>query len=78
LSGVDCVVSRATRGLLQGVCFHRIEDHGVTLLILTLKGFGINQIYFLFSMNLKKLHNTEEAEKWLTFWYEILIMFFLP
>jgi hypothetical protein len=46
------------------VGFHRIEDHGVTVLILTLKGFGINQIYFLFSMNLKELHNTEEAEKW--------------
>ena len=45
------------------MCFHRIEDHVVTVLIVTLKGFGINQIYFLFSMNLKKLHNTEEAEK---------------
>jgi hypothetical protein len=31
-SGVDCVVSWATRRSLHGVDFHRIEDHGVTLL----------------------------------------------
>jgi hypothetical protein len=64
LSGVDSVVSWVTRELLQGVGFHCIEDHGVTVLIVTLKGFGINQIYFLFSMNLKQLHNAQEAEKW--------------
>jgi hypothetical protein len=40
------------------------------------KGFGINQIYFFFSMNLRNLHNTQEAGKWWAFWYEILIIFF--
>jgi hypothetical protein len=28
------------------------------------RGFGINQIYFFFSMNLRNLHNTQEAGKW--------------
>jgi hypothetical protein len=28
------------------------------------RGFVINQIYFFFSMNLKKLRNTQEAGKW--------------
>ena len=64
MSGVDCVVPWATRRLLHGVGFHRIENHGVTVLIVDLRGFGINQIYFFFSMNLKKLHNTQEAEQW--------------
>jgi hypothetical protein len=40
------------------------------------RGFGINQIYFFFSMNLRNLHNTQEAGKWWAFWYEILIIFF--
>jgi hypothetical protein len=40
------------------------------------KGFGINQIYFFFSMNLRNLHNTQEAGKWWAFWYEILIIIF--
>jgi hypothetical protein len=31
-SGVDCVVSWGTRRSLHGLGFHRIEDHGVTLL----------------------------------------------
>ena len=31
-SGVDCIVSWATRRSLHGVGFHRIENHGVTLL----------------------------------------------
>jgi hypothetical protein len=37
--------------------------------------FGINQIYFFFSTNLRNLHNTHEAGKWWAFWYEILIFF---
>jgi hypothetical protein len=28
------------------------------------RGFGINQIYFFFSMNLRNLHDTQEAGKW--------------
>jgi hypothetical protein len=28
------------------------------------RGLGINQIYFFFSMNLRNLHNTQEAGKW--------------
>jgi hypothetical protein len=40
------------------------------------RGFGINQIYFFFSMNLRNLHNTQEAGQWWTFRYETLIMFF--
>ena len=40
------------------------------------RGFGINQIYFFFSMNLRNLHNTQEAGKWWAFWYKILIIFF--
>jgi hypothetical protein len=40
------------------------------------RGFGINQIYFFFSMNLRNLHNTQEAGKWWAFLYEILIIFF--
>jgi hypothetical protein len=28
------------------------------------RGFGINQIYFFFSMNLRNLHSTQEAGKW--------------
>jgi hypothetical protein len=31
-NGVDCVVAWANRRSLHGVGFHRIEDHGVTLL----------------------------------------------
>ena len=37
--------------------------------------FGINRIYFYFSMNLRNLHNTQEPGKWWDFWYEILIIF---
>jgi hypothetical protein len=33
------------------------------------------KIYFCFSMNLKNLHNTQEAGKWWAFLYEILIIF---
>jgi hypothetical protein len=35
------------------------------------RGFGINQIYFFFSMNLRNLHNTQEAKEWWAFLYEI-------
>ena len=40
------------------------------------RGFGINQIYFFFSMNLRNVHNTQEAKEWWAFLYEILIIFF--
>jgi hypothetical protein len=40
------------------------------------RGFGINQIYFFFSMNLRNLHSTQEAGKWWAFSYEILIILF--
>ena len=40
------------------------------------RGFGINQIYIFFSMNLRNLHNTQEARKGWAFWYEILIILF--
>ena len=40
------------------------------------RGFGINQIYFFFSMNLRNLHSTQEAGKWWAFLYEILIIIF--
>jgi hypothetical protein len=45
--------------------FSRIEDHGVTVDRRFLeRGFGIKQIYLFFSMNLRNLHNTQEAGKW--------------
>jgi hypothetical protein len=45
--------------------FPRIEDHGVTVDRRFLeRGFGIKQIYLFFSMNLRNLHNTQEAGKW--------------
>jgi hypothetical protein len=33
-------------------------------------------LFFFFSMNLRNLHNTQEAGKWWAFLYEILIIFF--
>ena len=39
------------------------------------RGFGINQICFFFSMNLRNLHSTQEAGKLWAFLYEILIIF---
>jgi hypothetical protein len=41
-------------------------------------GLGINQIYFFCSMNLRNLHNTQEAGKWWAFFIWNPDYFFLP
>ena len=49
-SGVDCVVSWGTRRSLHGVGFHRIEDHGVTLLTVASRRGDLISIKYISSV----------------------------
>ena len=63
-NGVDCVVAWANRRSLHGVGFHRIEDHGVTLLtVASWRGDLVSVKYIPSILRISEIYITHKKQE---------------